>query len=260
MPICCWNPGVTNECYENVPGDDCVRFGGAYYPLVPSCDRFDCQHIAPLGACCLPDGSCRDDVSQLDCARLEGEYHGDYTWCSEVDCDSVDPEPPDGCRETRDTDRLPRGGLPWGADLCHNMVMGPTVRRREHRPAPGDEGYDTHRPGYTEIASAHFVRAMDRTAGEEPCRIHFGKLAVNRRGYMGSVACSRPVYGDETTRQASRGAITVENASEPLTVQIARQPRRVTKPGYSRFVGAYHAPYWTEIQYHSDQLRCGAIE
>ena len=46
----------------------------------------------PVGACCLPDGSC-DALSVVDCRNRGGQYQGDGVPCASVTCTGGEPEP-----------------------------------------------------------------------------------------------------------------------------------------------------------------------
>ncbi|MCA9299275.1 MAG: hypothetical protein KDA28_09425, partial [Phycisphaerales bacterium] len=84
---CCFES--TGGCLDLDPAD-CVSVGG-----IPGGPGTTCAtHICfPMGACCLPDGTCVGPVSPEDCAAQGGTFQGDGSDCNDVDC----PDPEGAC-------------------------------------------------------------------------------------------------------------------------------------------------------------------
>ena len=88
-------PAGGNAC----TADDPLEFTGLECGLVPGCENAaltnpaatcgqgDFAGCAPLGACCLPDGSCVSATQNL-CA-VNGLYGGDGTTCTGFECPAV---------------------------------------------------------------------------------------------------------------------------------------------------------------------------
>ena len=62
---------------------NCQLAGGVAGPSGQTCANTVCF---PIGACCLPDGSCADGLSPEDCAALNGIFQGDGTECITTNC------------------------------------------------------------------------------------------------------------------------------------------------------------------------------
>ncbi len=69
---------------------DCNAAGGTPGPAGSNCATFVCN---PMGACCLPDGSCVGPVSPESCATQNGTFRGNGTSCGSVVC----PQPEGAC-------------------------------------------------------------------------------------------------------------------------------------------------------------------
>ncbi|MCH7527258.1 MAG: hypothetical protein IID39_07465 [Planctomycetes bacterium] len=121
---CCLDSG---DCIDAVTSDECIAQGGAYQGDNTDCESTTCRQACclpegcadvtvdfctqsdgepqgagtecdstncfPIGACCLPDGSCAPDVLENDCQAQGGIFQGDGVLCSEVQC----PEPVGAC-------------------------------------------------------------------------------------------------------------------------------------------------------------------
>lgn len=83
---CCFEGG---GCVQ-FPEDVCLNAGGISNGPGSECGEIVCF---PMGACCLPDGSCIDDLSPEDCAALDGAFQGDDTTCAGTNC----PAPVGAC-------------------------------------------------------------------------------------------------------------------------------------------------------------------
>jgi hypothetical protein len=75
----------TGGCLTLSPAN-CVAAGGIAGPAGLSCTGYVCF---PIGACCLPDGSCVGGVSPEQCTSQGGVFQGNGTTCSAGLC----PEP-----------------------------------------------------------------------------------------------------------------------------------------------------------------------
>lgn len=84
---CCFE--ATGGCLDLTEAD-CLSAGGIPGGAGTSCATFVCF---PVGACCLPDGSCQDATTPEDCDALGGTFQGDATECANIDC----PVPDGAC-------------------------------------------------------------------------------------------------------------------------------------------------------------------
>jgi len=79
-------------CFESTGGcvmlkeSDCIAAGGIPGPAGQTCQTYVCF---PIGAACLPDGTCIDGVSPDEADALGAVFQGDGTTCATVSC----PEP-----------------------------------------------------------------------------------------------------------------------------------------------------------------------
>lgn len=79
-------------CFESTGGclnlhpSDCTGAGGIPAGQGTTCANYICF---PIGAACLPDGTCIDGVTPEEAADLGGTFMGDGTVCADVEC----PEP-----------------------------------------------------------------------------------------------------------------------------------------------------------------------
>ena len=65
--------------------DDCTTLGGIPQGFGTACSGPTLEEC-PLGACCLPDGSCLDNERPADCTSLGGDFQGDGVSCLNVQC------------------------------------------------------------------------------------------------------------------------------------------------------------------------------
>ena len=84
---CCFES--TNGCITLL-AETCAAAGGLPGPAGELCDEYICF---PIGAVCLPDGSCIDGVSPGDAEALGGIFVGDGTLCADTFC----PAPVGAC-------------------------------------------------------------------------------------------------------------------------------------------------------------------
>ena len=77
---CCFE--VTNGCLDLDP-TQCTQVGGFPQGAGTLCSTTICF---PIGAACLPDGSCVDGVSPEEAALLGGTFRGDGTTCATTNC------------------------------------------------------------------------------------------------------------------------------------------------------------------------------
>lgn len=121
---CCLDSG---ECIDGVTSDECTAQGGHYEGDNTDCDSTTCRQACclptfcddvtvdfclgaggdpqgagsecestncfPIGACCMPDGTCEPDRSPEDCEAQGGTFQGDGVLCSDIEC----PEPFGAC-------------------------------------------------------------------------------------------------------------------------------------------------------------------
>lgn len=249
---CCveLQPGLFT-CFVAPDEQTCLGAQGAYYDDVP-CDFVDCLAHISKGACCLPDGSC-ERLTQPECLFVRGgTSYSPLTYCGEVNCGDEPPDPPEECREAG-ADRVPGNRQPWDPNLCQTAMFDPTVRPAEHNPdSTGDErGNDDFAPGDCELLSAHPVRAMPAPGNADPCVSHYGMVMVAPDGTHRGVFCSQPTAGRTDQRQS---------VEMDVYTQVGPDPAGIMRPGDSFFAGAYHAPWYTEAQYRSFEVNCGAPE
>jgi hypothetical protein len=84
---CCFEP---SGC-SNLSEADCATAGGVFWAgLDTDCASFECN---PIGACCMPDGSCTDGTAQADCEAAGGTFQGADTTCGGTVC----PQPTGAC-------------------------------------------------------------------------------------------------------------------------------------------------------------------
>jgi hypothetical protein len=80
---CCFQ--ATGGCLT-LSAASCAAAGGVAGPAGQTCATYVCF---PIGACCLPNGSCLPGVSPAACAAQNGVFQGNGTQCSAGLC----PEP-----------------------------------------------------------------------------------------------------------------------------------------------------------------------
>ncbi|MCH2143593.1 MAG: hypothetical protein MK082_00440 [Phycisphaerales bacterium] len=84
---CCF--AATGGCLE-LSEADCLAAGGAPGPVGVPCDQHTCF---PVGAVCMPNGSCLDGLTPDEAETIGGTFMGDGTTCANIDC----PEPTAAC-------------------------------------------------------------------------------------------------------------------------------------------------------------------
>ncbi len=82
---CCFG----TSCQVMEPGV-CSGFGGTFIGINVACGA---GGTCPLGACCLPDGTCASNISNPACTGLGGTFQGVGTSCSPNNC----PQPTGAC-------------------------------------------------------------------------------------------------------------------------------------------------------------------
>jgi len=230
-------------------------------------ERPNCAEAVELTVACCINGEC-SDLTEFQCCSMGGEALGMNTTCAESGqfC-----EPQSGaCRETVD-DVLPENRRTWTVDLCHPMILVPYIREPHEYPT-NDPDFE---PGFVEFKSVNLTRAVDITRAdlgmfEEPCAHHMGRLVVNG-GFAQVAFCSSP----HDVSGAPLPQVTLANAAvqrhlPPEDKPEIRNPRDIGRlhfvdeyindyieQGSWYFVGAYHAPFVSEVQYHSEMVRCG---
>jgi hypothetical protein len=89
---CCFPPG---EFCIDLTEDECIGTGeGVWAGFGTMCATTTCD---PIGACCMPDGTCDDNsglgVREADCISMGGVFQGHETDCTTVEC----PAPEGAC-------------------------------------------------------------------------------------------------------------------------------------------------------------------
>jgi hypothetical protein len=77
---CCF--AATGGCIDLTP-TNCTAAGGIPAGVGTSCATFNCN---PIGACCMPNGSCLGGVSPSQCEGAGGVYRGNGSTCSSGLC------------------------------------------------------------------------------------------------------------------------------------------------------------------------------
>ncbi len=248
MPGACCIPVGENifVCRDFDTKSQCDNLAGIFYEH-RECVFADCLTGRSKGACCLPDAEC-EILEHFDCLGRVNFGYFDQTHCAEINCGGEPPDPPEECRDAG-PDRIPAGRQPWDTNLCQNAMFDPTVRPVEHNPdSTGDErGNDDFAPGDFELMTAHPVRAMPTRADDDPCVSHYGMVMVAPDGTHRGVFCSQPMADRTDQRQATEMDVYTQVAPDPLAIM---------RPGDSFFAGAYHAPWFTEVQYRSFEVNC----
>jgi hypothetical protein len=237
---CCSDEGVcSNEVLGNCNG---TPMGVGTQCRANTCEEFI------TGGCCYLDGSCQD-IRHAECIETGGRWHRDEL-CQVLDCPRPPPE-----NEFRAINapghepRIPEGGLRWTYDLCAPAFFEPMVRE-------DDESYASPQ-------SSHPVRAVEVDLGQvdagptpgESCAHHWGHLGVGLDGFVEPYFCSQPNYAREHN-QTSLMTPVIQRVGDELD---EANPDSIIDDGFAAFLGTYHAPYWTEAQFHSGTHRCLAI-
>ncbi|MFM9959110.1 MAG: hypothetical protein ACKVZJ_13685 [Phycisphaerales bacterium] len=141
---CCF--ASTQTCLDLTP-TNCTGFGGTLAGSGTSCASFVCF---PIGACCLPIGTCLDGQSPAQCSSQGGIFRGNATTCATENC-----PPPLGaccgasgfCAEFSQTNCANVGGS-WKGPLttCADTNNNGTADACEALlPCPGDFNNDRQR-------------------------------------------------------------------------------------------------------------------
>lgn len=129
----------------------------------------------------------------------------------------------------------------WGEDLCQNAVFSPVFLPD----AP-----------FALLQTTHLARVVAQvpSATEEVCKFHRAELIIDHNGFAKGFYCSRPVsyFSEEDQQNHYADLFIVQSNDEALKKQVPI--------GFGCFVGAYHAPRWTELQLWSHIEVCGALE
>ena len=153
-------------------------------------------------------------------------------------------------------ERIPQPSLGWGLDLCQNMPMSFAIRPPEHYPDSDGEGSTGFEPGFLEPCSVYPVRAMEvpnAQSHQEVCRHHYGQLVLGPDGSLHVLFCSQPRIGSGTDVRFR------QTGEAYLYVQDGEDQEGGVEDGFCAFIGAYHAPYWTEAIYNSRGIVCGGV-
>lgn len=228
---CCRPDG---SCVETETLEECEAQQGGWFQGI-RCEDITCSRLI-TGACCLPNGRCLPDRTE-DACRLEGGVFFPDVDCIGLDCPEFPPPP--GCLPIDLEAHTPPGGKNWGIGLCHPIFLEPQLYPEENK--------------FARMLGLNLVRAKEPDWSVffgEPCGYHWGDYALNSEGFLEGYFCSEPQYGVEDHRQQSR---------TQTVIQIGEDPEAIIEPGFVAELGFYHAPYWTEILFHSHQPRCNCI-
>jgi hypothetical protein len=175
---------------------------------------------------------CEHPPHEEGCRHIHGDGHGPQLPSSTVD-------------ETY---------FKWSYDLCHAAFFEPIVRDRDNVDVDG---------GFARLQTLHPVRAVDTYLGDvnapdaptpnESCAFHYGDLDVGLDSFAEPYFCSQPFYSRDHN-QTSLMAAVVQRVGLDKSEALADT---FLGDGDSAFVGYYHAPYWTEAQFHSHIQICG---
>lgn len=236
----CSGPGDVWE-----PGKECAEFDAPGHYTGHVCGR--------LGACCR-NGGC-SLTTQAACEAAFGDWRSGPT-CDGVDCSIGPPPDGEGCRTA-----LVNFGrrVAWSLDLCNPVKMHVTIRNaRQHPRSPNNDDWRT---GLCELVSTHPVRAVEpdfATDFAEPCRRHFGGLALGPDGRVHPYVLSQPINGDDDSIELSLGALVQQ--PRPKGASSDKGDDDDAQTGRVYFVTTYHAPFWTEAHMHSQVPLCGVVE
>ena len=153
------------------------------------------------------------------------------------------PVPPLIPREKEQACRYPRPDRKpatrgWTLDLCSLAVFVVTKRPREHAWPEGNQW---------QMRTVNRIRATHGTpsAGEEPCKFHYARIARCPDGRWRPVFCTSP--GDAVPRFAIGRFYTERGQTGGLV-------RRGRTAAWARV----HNPFWTETHFDSGLALCGA--
>lgn len=214
------------------PGDLLDEFigGGGQLRTAVHCNSRPCEETI---ACCDFSGRC-NEISLIECCDTGGTPTGEPS-CSGSSCT---PTEPPGCRPPSE-DVVPEGLLGWSSNICNNAYFSPYIRNSDELP----EAQEEFTQGLFELLTPHPIRAIEPTIlvdTVEPCSYHYGDVEIVN-GWARGVFCTT-VDGATFTSYAD---MTFYNGDEGTL------PR-----GSAVMVGAYKAPSWAEIQYHSNAHFC----
>lgn len=143
----------------------------------------------------------------------------------------------------------------WGLDICQNAVFSPAIRETADFPEPDGPGSDGFEPGFFELQSTHPIRAVERVdpGDDEVCALHFGKMNMGDDGFARPVFCSLPITVDgRDDDQHSQTTVLVPFSND------RDETWQGVEPGFFAFLGACHAPWWTDVIFRSKVVICGA--
>jgi hypothetical protein len=146
----------------------------------------------------------------------------------------------------------------WHLDFCQNAVFAPAIRDSIDYPSPGGTGSKGFEPGFFELRSTHPVRAVEvhDPGGDEVCSFHHGKMSMGVDGFARPIFCSLPF----ALNAKDFSQVTALRTFIRPATDVHGNPQNTwqgIEPGFFGFVGAYHAPYWTEAVFHSHVTVCG---
>jgi len=188
--------------------------------------------VAPVMACCLPDGTCTD-LTEQECSNLGGQSAPTGDKC--VDQNEFgeqviwDCSPPEGCFSKR----FP-GPKRWTAKLCDDVSFA-------INPFTGDAESDIEG-----AKSRHHVRAEAGVPGERLCKTIGGRLMMDDDGFVRLGYCSNPRSGGTVFKQLHRAELATD-----------REGQFGTNKGDHVFVGTIHTPFWFETEVTSIEFVCG---
>lgn len=104
----------------------------------------------------------------------------------------------------------------------------------------------------------------DGSASAEVCKHRFASMVIAPDGYARGYFCSKPeVFTSREFQQNHYAHPFVQmgenDTSAPTPLQQDFSVSQQVPKGFCAFIGAYHAPRWTELLYYSRREVCGGI-
>ena len=168
----------------------------------------------------------------------------------------------------------PRDLQLWGEDLCQNVVFAPTLPLLGHNRMVGfmdDDGVPIpgrHRlpEGFCELLTTHDTRMIEEegSASAEVCKPSFASMVVAPDGFAKGYFCSKPEVLAPRRFQQNHFAMPFvqvgeNDTTDPAPLQRDFSVSQQVPQGFCGFIGAYHAPRWTELLYYSRREICRGI-
>ncbi len=203
--------------------------------------------------------------------RWQGGLHDFYTPCNSESVIQVELHY-ERVVQTQETE--PRDLQLWGEDLCQNVVFAPCLPPLGHNrkvgffddngaPIPGQHPLPENFCG---LLSTHSTRMVEEaaSASEEVCKPSYASMVIAPDGYAKGYYCSQPESLDPRRFQQNHYAhpfvqMGANDTTGPSPLEKDWPVSREVPKGFCGFIGAYHAPRWTELLYYSRREICGGI-